>query len=100
MKTAFINASLLHGDKEFEIAKNQIIIIEDETIIKVGEDLDANDCKIIDLKGKYLMPGLINMHVHLAGSGKPSKKKKDNIQNCRQDEAWHGTCIQMLNTCI
>lgn len=80
MKTAFINASLLHGDKEFEIAKNQIIIIEDETIIKVGEDLDVNDCKIIDLKGKYLMPGLINMHVHLAGSGKPSKKKKDNAK--------------------
>ena len=32
----------------------------------------------IDLGGKYIMPGLINMHVHLAGSGKPLKKQRDN----------------------
>ena len=25
----------------------------------------------VDLAGKYIMPGLINMHVHLAGNGKP-----------------------------
>jgi imidazolonepropionase-like amidohydrolase len=24
------------------------------------------------------MPGLINMHVHLAGNGKPQKKQRDN----------------------
>ena len=34
--------------------------------------------QIIDLKGSYLMPGLINMHVHLAGNGKPQKKQRDN----------------------
>ena len=28
--------------------------------------------------GKYVMPGLINMHVHLAGNGKPQKKQRDN----------------------
>ena len=27
---------------------------------------------------KYFMPGLINMHVHLAGNGKPQKKQRDN----------------------
>lgn len=34
--------------------------------------------QIIDLQGKYILPGLINMHVHLAGNGKPQKKQKDN----------------------
>ncbi len=33
---------------------------------------------MVNLKGGYLMPGLINMHVHLAGSGKPQKKQRDN----------------------
>lgn len=28
--------------------------------------------------GKYILPGLINMHVHLAGNGKPQKKQRDN----------------------
>lgn len=28
--------------------------------------------------GKYVMLGLINMHVHLAGNGKPQKKQRDN----------------------
>ena len=34
--------------------------------------------QVIDLQGKYIMPGLINMHVHLAGNGKPQKKQRDN----------------------
>ena len=33
--------------------------------------------QIIDLQGKYILPGLINMHVHLAGNGKPQKKQKE-----------------------
>ncbi|MBO7676920.1 MAG: amidohydrolase family protein, partial [Erysipelotrichaceae bacterium] len=33
-----------------------------------------------DLKGQYLLPGLINMHVHLAGNGKPQKKQRDNTK--------------------
>lgn len=30
----------------------------------------------VDLAGKYIMPGLINMHVHLAGSGNPRKAER------------------------
>lgn len=33
--------------------------------------------QIIDLQGKYILPGLINMHVHLAGNGN-HKETKDN----------------------
>ncbi len=32
----------------------------------------------VDLEGKYILPGLMNMHVHLAGNGKPQKKQRDN----------------------
>ena len=35
---------------------------------------DLHNYKVIDLHGQYILPGLINMHVHLAGNGKPQKK--------------------------
>ena len=44
----------------------------------VPEGTDLTGYEVVDLKGGYLMPGLINMHVHLAGSGKPQKKQRDN----------------------
>lgn len=37
-----------------------------------------NGYEKVDLKRRYIMPGLINMHVHLAGNGKPQKKQRDN----------------------
>ena len=45
-------------------------------IVPEGTPLDGYT--VVDLQGRYLMPGLINMHVHLAGSGKPQKKQRDN----------------------
>jgi len=30
------------------------------------------DCEVVDLAGKYVVPGLINAHVHLFGDGKPT----------------------------
>ena len=45
------------------------ILIENEKIIKVSKEPINETCKVIDLSGKYVLPGLINAHVHLAGSG-------------------------------
>ena len=38
----------------------------------------------IELRGSYLLPGLINMHVHLAGSGKLQQKPRDNEKLVRR----------------
>ena len=78
MKIALTNGIILDGTKEMKPIKNKIILIED-TIIKdiVDEDYDCSDYEVIDLFGRYIMPGLINMHVHIPGSGKPKKKQSD-----------------------
>jgi imidazolonepropionase-like amidohydrolase len=66
-KTAFVDVnilSMLNG----EILKNQTVLISGETIESIGRDKSINipvDAFIIDGKGKYLIPGLIDMHVHL-----------------------------------
>ena len=41
------------------------------------EGASTDGCRVIDLNGSYIMPGLINMHVHIPGSGKPKKKQSD-----------------------
>ena len=79
MKRALTNAVILDGTENMQPRTGQSVLIENG---KIADIVPA--CKVpagfetVDLGGKYLMPGLINMHVHLAGSGKPQKKQRDN----------------------
>lgn len=80
MKYAIINGKILNGKKGMSAEEGLCVLVDGEKISKILPLREANTdgYKIIDLNGKYLMPGLINMHVHLAGNGKPQKKQRDN----------------------
>ena len=79
MKYAFTNGVILDGSKDMRPQTGKTVLIDGEKITAiVPETADISGYTCIDLKGKYLMPGLINMHVHLAGNGKPQKKQRDN----------------------
>lgn len=79
MKYAIINGKILDGTKDMEVVEGYSIIVDDDKIAAITKTENIpKEYKVIDLKGKYIMPGLINMHVHLAGSGKPQKKQRDN----------------------
>ena len=54
---------------------------EMKTTIKEITKNKPTGMKIVDLKGKYVLPGLINMHVHLPGSGMPKDTKKQNKES-------------------
>ena len=85
MKYVFTNGKILNGTKDMQVQEGQVILVENERITEllpaeeVGKrNLKASGYEEIDLQGKYILPGLINMHVHLAGDGKPQKKQRDN----------------------
>ena len=79
MKYALKNAVILDGTKDIEPLRGQSVLVEGETIVGlVPAGSEPMGFEPADLSGKYLMPGLFNMHVHLAGSGKPQKKQRDN----------------------
>ena len=79
MKYALKNAVILDGTKDMEPLRGQSVLVEGETIVGlVSAGSEPMGFEPVDLTGKYLMPGLFNMHVHLAGSGKPQKKQRDN----------------------
>ena len=61
MKTLYKNCTLIDGTGNEPI--NTSFTVEDGRIIEIGDNLKAD--KEIDLDGKYIMPGLINSHVHI-----------------------------------
>ena len=78
MKTAYINGIILDGTADMQPRSGEIVLVDGENIEAIVPDgSDLSGYEIVDLKGQYLMPGLINLHVHLPGSGKPTKKQSD-----------------------
>ncbi|MEK7868318.1 MAG: dihydroorotase [Candidatus Omnitrophota bacterium] len=50
------------------------ILVEGEKISKVGFGLDAKAETVIDAAGKIVMPGIVDMHVHLREPGREDKE--------------------------
>ena len=68
MKYALTNAMLLDGTENMQ-ARPAAVLVENGRIAAVESDAGSfGNVKTYDLGGAYLMPGLINMHVHLPGS--------------------------------
>ncbi len=78
MKTAYIGGIILDGTKEMVPRKGKTVIVENGRITALlpSGELLPSGCEIVNLQGCYLMPGLINLHVHLNSGGKPSARKK------------------------
>ena len=82
MKTALTNCTVLNGTENMQPQENVTVIIEDEKIVSIGHSIPG-DCRLIDLRGRYLIPGLINMHVHLPGNGAPKETSKQNAKSVK-----------------
>lgn len=82
MKDAYINGKIIDGTKEMQVKEEYAILVEQGKIkdVVLQEEADLTGYNVVNLKGNYIMPGLINMHVHLAGNGKAQKKQRDNAK--------------------
>lgn len=71
-RQAYVNGKILTMDQNSSIA--EAVLIEREHILavgnnkEIGQQIDA-DTKVFDLKGKTMMPGIIDAHGHFPGSG-------------------------------
>lgn len=72
MTTAFIHANIVDVIGE-SVISDGVVLVENDTIKEVGANpAIPADAAIVDLKGKTMLPGLFNCHVHMcsdAGNG-------------------------------
>src|SRR5262245_5254213 len=65
--TAFLHANLISMESD-SVAPNQTVLVVEGKIASVGADgsvaVPAN-ARLIDATGKYLLPGLTDMHAHV-----------------------------------
>ena len=85
MKFAYINGIILNGSEDMRPQKGMMILTDGEKIESVVPQTAKapGGYQQVDLNGRYIMPGLINMHLHLPASGRPKKKEEDNVKKVR-----------------
>ena len=69
------------------------ILIENGRITEMNENISAN-CEIIDAEGKVVLPGFIDMHVHLRDPG--FTHKEDILSGCEAAAAGGVTAVACM----
>src|SRR5690625_4500687 len=94
MKILLTNVKRLSSASEQEAVQ---ILIEDGNIKKIATQIEEGAQKIIDGKGKLVLPGLIDVHIHLR---EPGGEHKETIQTGTRAAARGGftTVCAMPNT--
>jgi len=70
-KIALVNGTIINPDKS-QIVQNATIIIDSDKIAAAGDAKTIStpkDARLIDCKGKFILPGYIDTHVHFFQSG-------------------------------
>ncbi len=81
--------------KNGEVLEDQSVVIKGRTIHKVGnmENIDVpQNAKVIDSEGKYLLPGLMDAHIHFFQSGglytRPDIVDLRHVKPYKQEQQW------------
>lgn len=77
-KLAFTNGVILTGEEDMQPIRGRILFTNGDRIEAIRPDgASTAGYEVIDLAGAAIMPGLVNLHVHIPATGKPKKKQTD-----------------------
>lgn len=81
--TAFVGVNVIPMDRERVLA-NQTVVVRNGVIAEIGDAAKVKvpkDAVTVDAKGKYLIPGLVDMHTHLLSDDElPDKYAEDELK--------------------
>lgn len=89
------NAMIVNADKAEKELKD--ILLDKGKIVQIAKGITAKATKIVDAKGKLVMPGLIDIHVHFR---EPGQEHKETVETGSKAAAKGGftTVMCMPNT--
>ena len=108
MKILIKNALVLDMVGDNPNIRELDVLINDNFIYKIDLSISESADKVINAKGKLLMPGFVNTHTHLAMSFfrgyKDEKKLEDWLYNVifpveakmSQEDVYHGACLSCI----
>lgn len=94
--TALTNANIISGDSE-QVSRQVTLLVEGRkihSILRSDEPVPA-DAEVIDLQGKYIMPGLIDAHVHIRSFGDAKRALLSGVTTVRSMGASHFADVGM-----
>ena len=94
MKKQFINAKVVTPEG---IVENGVVIASDGVIEYVGTELGAAE-ETVDLGGKYLLPGFIDIHCHGGGGYDFMDATPDEMREISKYHLAHGTTTLVATT--
>ena len=79
---------LIKNGRVIDTSENSAdVYIDGGRIVKVGDCSDVTADTVIDASGKYVMPGLVDMHCHLR---EPGFEHKETIETGARSAAYGG----------
>lgn len=93
-RIALVNGTLINPGTG-KVLPNALVVIEGDRISAVGDQATAvstKDAQIVDCKGKFILPGYIDTHVHFFQSGdiytRPDAVDLTSVRPYKDELAW------------
>ncbi len=93
-RIALVNGTLIDPGTA-KVLPNAVVIIEGDRISAIGDQVTAlstKDAQIVDCKGKFILPGYIDTHVHFFQSGglfaRPDAVDLTSVRPYKDELAW------------
>ena len=67
-KTALVGARVI-SMKGDEVLENETVLVDGNRIVQIGKNLPTAGYKVVNVQGKTIMPGIVDVHAHLGTSG-------------------------------
>jgi dihydroorotase len=76
------------------------ILIEDGVIREISKDIPKGDAEVIDVNGSYVIPGIVDMHVHLRDPDGVEEGITTGTIACAKGGVTTVCCMPNTNPCI